>query len=161
MSMIDISFFPPLPILANGFFQLANDVTVRSLREPLQKSIKDVVAPAFHSHFEEGGDSDGAWEEWDEDTVKHNQSRSLLVKSGRLKKRGGSQALWVIDGAKGEARAENLSGVEYGAVHQRGAPSVNLPARPWATLSERDMEKIQSVFGVWIEIRIQRRIMAL
>jgi phage gpG-like protein len=161
MSMIDIDFYPPLPILANGFFRLADDVTVKSLRKPLQLAIKEVAAPAFVSHFVQGGDAAGPWEQWDEDTTKHNRSRSLMVKSGRLKRRAGTQSLWKIDGPRGEARAENLSGVEYGGVHQEGAESVGIPARPWATLSQQDLDKMQSVFGIWIDARIVQRIMVL
>jgi len=76
-------------------------------------------------------------------------------------RRAGSVSLWNIDGSQGQARAENLTGVEYGGIHQEGAPSVNIPARPWATLSERDLEKIQNVFGVWVDVKIQQHIMAL
>jgi len=159
MSMIDIDFVPSLPRLANGFFQLADDVTVRSLAEPLKKSIKEVAAPAFRSNFVEGGDP--PWEPWAESTGLHRDSRKLMRRSGALMRRAGSVRLWNIDGSQGQARAENLTGVEYGGIHQEGAPSVNIPARPWATLSERDLEKIQNVFGVWVDVKIQQHIMAL
>lgn len=157
--MVDVDFYPPLPLLANGFFQLANDMEVRSLREPLQMAIREVAAPKFHSNFEEGGDP--PWEEWDEDTAKHQGSRRLMRKTGALMRRAGSMKLWVIDGSKGEARAENLQGVEYGGIHQHGAENVGIPARPWATLSERDIEKMQEVFGVWMTVKIEQRIMRL
>lgn len=159
--MIEIEFVPHTTILAGEWFALANDMGGRSIREPLKRCIQQVVGPAFVENFEVGGNP--SWEPLSEETVKrkaiYGQTSDPLIGSGALQKKSGQLNIWSIDGQgdDAEARLENLGDQWYGFVHQAGATAghgATIPARPWATLDERDIDKMEEIFGQWLDERI-------
>lgn len=158
MAFIDIEWFPEPKVVATQFYQLAGDVDVRSLKEPLKRSIQQVIAPAFRDNFAAGGRP--KWTPLADATVRKKGDNTVLVRSGKLKKRAGQLNLWTIDGVAGEARAENLGNAEYGVFHQNGAERGNwsLPARPWAMLTAEEEQKVEEVFGAWLDERIAARL---
>lgn len=154
---LSITFEPSTKIVAQGFFALAGDLNVRSLKVPLQRAIKEVIAPAFVENFNTAGH--GAWAELDEDTKKPGGD-SVLVRTGRLRKASGQLNLWSIKGTIAEAiadRADDL-GVGYGNVHLAGAESVNIPQRNWQSIEPQDLDRIEQVFGKWLDERTMRRL---
>jgi len=152
-----VDWRPNLTVLASGYFLLAEDVTAKSMREPLKRSIQQVAAPGFQQNFIAGGRP--RWEPLADVTLAKKKNSEILVESGRLKKKAGQLNLWTIDGMKGEARADQAEelGVGYGIVHQDGAG--NIPARPWADLTAQEVDKIEDVFGRWVSERVALRVL--
>jgi phage gpG-like protein len=144
----------PMPLIAAGaFMAFADELGIKSYREPLKRSIQQVIGPAFRGNFDSAGD--GKWEplasSTEEQKARKHGSKGPLVRTGKRRKRAEALALWNIDGQDGTASAENLAGVEYGAAHVFG--TVRMPARDWTELTPAEMDKIEEVFGTWIEER--------
>jgi phage gpG-like protein len=154
MSFIDIDWFPHPTIVASQFYQLAGDINVRSLREPLKRSIQQVIAPAFKENFLSGGRP--AWTPLADVTQKKKaakgQTDDPLIATGRLMRKAQQLNVWTIDGREAEARLDNLGDVAYGYVHQNG--SEHIPQREWAMLTPNEVDKVEQVFGRWLDERI-------
>lgn len=149
--MINIDWFPHPLTVAADFYALADDVDIRSLREPLQRSIRQVAAPAFAENFSVGGRP--SWTPLASSTeAQKKQGDQVLTRSGKLKRIASSVNLWTIDGSQGTATAENLQDADYGFFHQDGTDK--MPARPWGVLSDKDQDKIAEVFGKWLDERL-------
>lgn len=160
---IDIDFDPAIPIVIGAFYSLADDVSIKSYREPLQRSIRDVVGPALVNNFDVGGIP--PWQPLAPSTVaikeKKGSDSKPLILTGALRRKAGQLNIWNIDGPEAEARLENLEGVEYGFVHQVGAVGGRgsvIPERPWASLDDNSIDKIQEVFGEWIDERLVKNL---
>jgi phage gpG-like protein len=153
---IDIDFYPKLSVLAGGFFMLSEDMKVRSLREPLKRSIQQVVAPAFAANFAAEGRP--SWEPLADATVMKKKGAGILDESGKLRRKVTQLNAWTFDGLRGEAYVSNLDslGVGYGYVHQEGAGRT--PARPWAMITPQEADKVEEVFGRWIDERVALRL---
>lgn len=149
---IEIDWIPHPYVVAAQFYELAGDVEVRSLREPLRRCIKEVFAPAFVENFQAEGRP--PWTPLAEATLERKKGPGILHESGDLRRKAGQLNMWTIDGIKAEARADqaNQLGVGYGIVHQEGYGPI--PARPWATVTEQDIDKAEEVFGRWLDERI-------
>lgn len=161
---LDFDFSPSPTILANQFDTLG--VNVKSFREPLARSIREVMVPSIKTNFAVGGRP--AWLDLMPVTVSRRASQGygptpILVRTGKLKKVAGQQNLWTIDGPGGTAAITNLpEGVWYGAVQQAGAETEwgGIVARPWAVIQEEDMTEIEDIFLDWIDTRIESAIAA-
>lgn len=152
-----IEWLPDLKLVASDFFQLAGDVNVKSLREPLKRTIQQVVAPALQENFDSSGH--GTWEPLADVTLamkgRKGQPSNPLIATGKLRRKAGQLNVWTINGPAGEATLDQLSDVEYGYVHQFG--STTIPQREWAALTSADIEKVEEVFGRWLDERIVAR----
>lgn len=151
MAQFDITWIPDLKIVMAEMLGLSEDVQIKSMIEPLKRSIKQVVSPAFIDNFTSGGRP--AWEPLS--AASTEATGELLVRTGKLKRVAGQQNLWTFNGPEGTATAENLGSAPYGAFHQAGTSK--MPARPWAMLTSDDEDKIQQVFGTWLDERIAAR----
>lgn len=157
----------PLPALMADQFDTLG-VNVRSYREPLKRSIQEVLAPSFVRNFDTAGR--GAWQPLVDATIKHKKSKgqpsSPLIATGKLRRVAGQFNLWTIDGPKGEAKIDGLpSHVSYGINHQlgwtpKGMGAVEVDPRPWAVVHKDDADDIEEVFFKWIEERIDADITA-
>jgi len=157
MMPIDIDWFPHPTIVASQFYSLAGDLNVRSLREPLKRSIQQVISPAFRDRFLSEGPG---WTPLAEVTQKakdrEGRDEGILRRTNKLYKKAQQLSIWNIDGQQGEARLENLGEQYYGFVHQMG--SEHIPQREWAYLEPKEVDKVQEVFGQWLDERIARKL---
>lgn len=135
---------------------LALGVDVRSFREPLTDSIREVAAPAIRRHFDEEGPGWAALSESRVQFKSRHQLRSeILQATGRLRQVAGQINAWNV--TQDSAELANLQDAEYGWVHQEGYEPMNIPQREWAYLDESDLNQIENVFGRWISMRLARR----
>lgn len=159
---LSLEFSPSPFIMANQFDTLG--VNVKSFREPLMRSIRQVMVPSIKQTFETAGRGD--WNELLPHTVARREVEGygpepILIRSGRLKRVATQQNIWKIDGPRGEAYIDSLpDNAWYGVIHQAGAETLygGIMARPWAVMYEEDMNEIEVIFFEWIEERINRDI---
>lgn len=160
IEFLTIDFDPEPVILAAQFFELSH--MIKSFKVPLERSVREVIAPSISRNFAEGGRP--AWQPLANSTVSvksfmgaTNPSAPLIF-SGKLKRVAGQYNLWNINGPEGEASIsqEKLGEVWYGIVHQNGAETRfgPIPAREWAVFQEEDADKIEEIFWEWLGERM-------
>lgn len=94
-----ITFEPTLGITARRIDKLGMDI--RSFREPLRRSIKEVVAPSIVKNFDSSGRP--TWEPFAEATptiqerIQGYNSHPLLIRSGLLRSTMGQLNIWTIN----------------------------------------------------------------
>lgn len=148
--MIDIFFLPDPAILGYQIEQIGK--SLKSIHEPLKRSIQQVMAPSFQKNFDVGGRP--SWADLQPTTTERFKKRGgggALVATGTLKRKAGQLNIWTIDGPGGMASVDTVPGAEYGMFHQDGTR--HFPARPWAVFQQEDMDDIIEVFGKWIDER--------
>lgn len=149
-----VSIVPTPFLLVRDFENLGVDV--RSYREPLRRSVKQVLSPSIRTNFEVGGRP--TWEPLAQATqerkvMENARSFMPLIRTGSLQRVAGQLNLWTI--TREAASIEQLpQRVWYGAVHQSGDEGSNIPARPWAVIQEEDMNEVEEIFFLWIEERL-------
>jgi len=166
---ITVHFEPSVGILARKVDKLGQDI--RSFREPLMRSVREVVIPSIQMNFAKSGRP--RWADLSEDTWKQKRAGSkILVETGNLRNGMKALSLWHIDKEKALI-ADLPQSIWYGKVHQSGyggaemfhdpvtGSTVNVggsgaPARPFIMLQSEDVEKIDVIFNEWLEMRIQR-----
>lgn len=152
---IDISWNPALTLVASGFDTMAT--SVKSFKEPLSRSIREVAAPSIRENFASEGRP--PWTPLTEFTIEKKGFDTVLQETGALASKAGQLNNWTIDGIAGEARLDKLS-VEYGYYHQEGYTnhwtSKFVPARTWAMFQPEDEERIEVIFWEWLEERWDR-----
>src|SRR4051812_5701346 len=97
--IIDVSFSPSPILLAEGFNDFA--LSFRSFKEPLKRSIQEVVAPSLQQNFDVGG-RPTPWIPLAETTLERRSKRGYgskpLKRSGRLQRTAGQLNIWKING---------------------------------------------------------------
>jgi phage gpG-like protein len=140
-------------IVAAGFRQLGKDI--KSVKEPLKRSIQQVMAPSFQKNFDVGGRP--AWEPLHPATIAAKGHSKPLVRSGTLRSVAGQLNIWTIQGQQGRAFVSRLPDrAWYGAIHQEG--SERTPTRPFLVVQEEDGRKIDNVFDKWLRERVAARL---
>lgn len=170
---IDLHFQPSVGILARKIDKLGLDI--RSFREPLRRSVKEVMIPSIRTNFEQGGRPE--WEPLTDFTVKKKGGDARpLIRTGSLMRMMGYINIWSIDSEK--AMITDLpQNVWYGKVHQAGNATTKsysvknvstgksttftetgegIPARPFVVLQNEDVDAIDRVFSDWLGERIAR-----
>lgn len=146
---------PPITLLANGFDTMGT--SVKSFKEPLTRSVREVINPSIATNFAVGGRP--PWTPLSPLTVFKKGHATILIESGRLAKVAPQMKSWSIDGIAGEARLDSVS-APYGVYHQNGFYNVRtgtfVPAREWAVIQEQDAEKVEEIFWEWLEERWNR-----
>lgn len=146
---------------ATGSFQrdsklLATDLdlaalSIKSLREPLTRSVKEVIIPSIRQNF----DSEGrpGWEALAPSTVKRRgTAHPILDEKGNLKKRATQINIWTID--RDSAAITGLdSRVKYAGYHQAGTSK--MPQRPFVMYQEEDERAIEEIFYEFIVSRLE------
>jgi phage gpG-like protein len=161
-SGVGIDFIPPLAIEIGAIERFGLDI--RSFREPLKRSVQQVMAPSFAANFEAAGRPEG-WQPLTDMTlqVKSNAGSRYppeqpLQRSGLLMKTVQQLNIWTI--TRDNATIEQLpESVWYGAVQQAGINSgrAQIPSRPFLMFQDEDFDKIQGVFDRWLAERILAR----
>jgi phage gpG-like protein len=94
-------------------------LAIQSFREPIVKSIKEVVIPSIRKNFREEGRPD-AWEPLAEYTVKvRGNTGPILTRTGQLKRGATQFNIWSISDTSATVKKLPDS-VWYGAIHQAG-----------------------------------------
>lgn len=155
---LQFEFQPSIGLMARGFDTMG--LNIRSFREPLKRSIQQVLAPSFRQNFDVGGRPE-RWEPLAEPTVEmRGSAKPVLVRSGLLKRTIQQFNIWTVDREK--AAIVNLpQKIWYGKVHQGGygrrgsgqAKAAGIPARPFVMIQEQDYKAIDRVFERWLEER--------
>lgn len=160
-SGIDMQWIPLPSIVASDFDTLATGFD--NFTEPLNRSVREVMAPSIAKNFSVGGRP--AWAGLTESTVsrkaKKGYGSKILIASGALADKGSSPSIWTVN--RNEAKIDGLPGsIFYGLYHQTGfqprgtggdifADLSRTPAREWAVIQRDDANNIEEIFFDWIE----------
>lgn len=151
MFTVALSWAPSVIMVATRLNRYAG--SLRSWKEPFDRSIRQVIGPSFNRNFDVGGRP--PWAPLDDKTVHiRGSAEPILVVTGRLKRAAQQLNIWTIDGPGGEAYLDMSAlpvGAWYGILHQQGTR--HMPARPWAVLQEEDADKIAEVFADFLADR--------
>src|SRR5690349_1241826 len=160
---LELTFKPSLSVIRRDLLLLSVDL--RSLHEPLKRSVQQVIIPSIRANFDAQGRP--AWAPYAASTIEFHEmlgidmSRSMLDKTGALKRTATTLAIWTI--GKEDATLNSLPpNVWYGNLHQTGGkggkgPKGIMPARPFIMFQDEDYEKITEVFAKWLDERIIAR----
>jgi phage gpG-like protein len=120
-------FKPSLGIVAKQIDLFGADI--RSMREPLQRSIKEVMIPSFAANFAAGGRP--TWDDLSPATVaRRGSARPILIQSGALAKVMSQQNIWSVGPTTATIKSLPQK-VWYGNVHQGGHGGGGLAAGNW------------------------------
>lgn len=144
---VEIELLPPASFIDANFKALGLDI--RSFREPLKRSIQQVVAPSIQENFDVGGRPQ--WEPLAdktlEDKARLGYPPDTLVRTGKLRRVAGQLNAWTL--TSDDATMTQLSGVDYGEFHQDGTRF--MPAREFAIIQDpEDVDAIHRVFEEWL-----------
>lgn len=135
-------------------------LNIKSFREPLKRSIQQVLAPSFRKNFEAEGRPE-PWVPLSEVTINMRDAAGpILVRSGLLKRTIQQFNIWTVDRTKA-AILDLPEKIWYGKVHQGGygygrksqSRAAGIPARPFVMIQEEDYAAIDKVFEKWLEER--------
>lgn len=154
--------FPSFEIEGNfprDAFILAADLdrlgyNIRSFKDPLTRSVRQVIIPSIRENFESGGRPE--WEQLAASTIATRLREGYgiwppLTKTGALKKKAAVFANWAI--TKDSAIMKEPK-IKYAKYHQSG--TVRMPQRAFAMIQDEDEEDVERIFQIWLEERIQR-----
>jgi phage gpG-like protein len=154
---IAIDIDPNPVILVAQFDKLSLDI--RSFKEPLERSVRQVVIPSIKENFDAEGRPD-TWEELTPETIMMRDYEGypegpILERSGRLRKAATALARWRF------TREEAVGGEEwpgtawYAPLHDQGFSTthVEVPARPFMLIHLEDEDRIEEVFYEWFAER--------
>lgn len=176
---VDLKFEPSVGILARKIDTLG--LSLKSFREPLTDSVKQVVIPSIQRNFEAGGRP--KWRSLAAGTVVHKRregagSQGILIRSGALKRQMGYLNTWTIN-SEAAMITDLPDKVWYGKVHQKGHGGMvsftvkntqtgqsetfteeadeagAIPARPFVVLQRGDLTKIHKTFDRWLGKKIR------
>lgn len=135
---------------------------IKSFREPLKRSIQQVLAPSFRKNFEAGG-RPTKWQPLAEPTVQlRGSAHPVLVRTGLLKQTIQQFNIWTVDRTKA-ALLDLPQKIWYGKIHQAGygyggrggqVRAAGIPARPFVMVQDEDYEAIDRVFDRWFAERM-------
>lgn len=165
---LQFAFRPSIGIMARDVDKLGLDI--RSFREPLKRSIQQVLAPSFQKNFTVGGRP--RWTPLADATVERREEagypghKPILVRTGLLKRTMGQFNIWTVDTQKA-ALLDLPAKIWYGKIHQggygtpgslyRGVTGAGIPRRPFALIQPEDNAAIERVFSKWLQERIDAR----
>lgn len=158
---LQFQFRPSIGLSARNIDKLG--INIRSFREPLKRSIQQVIAPSFRKNFQVGGRPQ-RWRPLAEYTVEERgNSKPILVRSGMLMRTMQQFNIWTVDTQKA-ALLDLPPKIWYGKIHQAGygargsgqIKAAGIPARPFAIIQTADFEKIDRVFVQWLKERMEQ-----
>jgi phage gpG-like protein len=149
---LQLQFKPSIGISAKNLDKFG--MNIKSFREPLKRSIQQVLAPSFKKNFDMEG-RPASWEPLAEFTIEQRGSAGpILNRSGLLKRTIQQFNIWSVDTQKA-AIVDLPSKVWYGKLQQAGSiKGAALPARPFVLIQDpEDYDGIEEVFGKWLQER--------
>lgn len=157
---LKFAFQPSIGISARRIDTLG--LAIKSFREPLKRSIQQVLAPSFRKNFEAEG-RPRKWEPLSDITVEiRGAAHPILTRSGLLKKTMQQFNIWTVDRTKA-ALLDLPPKIWYGKIHQAGYgyggskgqnKAAGIPPRPFALIQDEDYAKIDLVFETWFMERM-------
>lgn len=153
--LLAFTFQPSIGLVAKDFDKLGLDI--RSFREPLKRSIQQVLAPSFRKNFDVGGRP--RWQPLSSETIEIRQrlnkrGKGILIRTGTLRRVASQLNIWTITTTSAVIK-DLPSRIWYGTLQQAGTRSgtANIPARPFIVLQPEDYDGIEKVFAKWIDER--------
>jgi phage gpG-like protein len=163
---LEFEFRPSMGISAARVDKLG--LNIKSFREPLKRSIQQVMAPSFRKNFDVGGRP--KWEPLADYTIeKRDSATPVLIRSGLLRRTIGQFNIWTVDTQKA-AILDLPQKIWYGKIHQGGYGSrtrrgstgrtkgqikaAHIPARPFVLIQTEDYAGIDRVFERWLYERM-------
>jgi phage gpG-like protein len=138
-----------------GPLQLADEFVtwnknIKSMREPLERIIREVAIPSIKEQFTNEGVP--PWRPLSEFTVNKKGHDRILWETGELEKQAAYIKNWTVRGPEGAAYLDNLNPkVSYGYLHNKGFTNWKTGdttvARVWARFAEDDAAKAEDI--VW------------
>jgi len=129
-AITSFEFQPSLGLVAKRLAALGEEFA--DLREPLKKSVRDVMTISILENFVSGGRPD--WEELAYDTLKRrkkeNSGTMILVRQGTLAEVASSERVWSIGRTSATIR-DLPDKVWYGKIHQGGYSGDQFAAGSW------------------------------
>lgn len=137
----------------------ALDVSIRAggFRQPLDRSVREVLIPAIEHQFDVGGDP--KWKDTKAITKlnrirRGNSPTPVLVETGKLKKAATAIGRWRV--RDDEAIFTGLPGhAYYGTYHLTGTMRNNMPIRDWARWDQGTESKCADIFDTWLDDKIK------
>jgi len=138
---------------------------IRSVRPALEKAVDEVIRPGITLSFSEQREVPGVkWEKladstplWPYRASRNAGNNPILDVTGKLKRVAQQKNIWTFDGQAGTAMVHGLPGAEYGRYHEFGYYNVlvgrDVPARPFMTIDQDDVEDIEQIFMDYIHGR--------
>lgn len=146
-----VTAIPDLSLIVGSLTRFAG--SLRSLKEPLERSVNEVIIPRIKENFASESDAGEGWDQLKPATVRQRGSaHPILQDSGKLLRVATSKHIWEIDGQAGTAQITSLPGVEYGFLHDTGTSI--MAARPFANITEGDIAEIREIFEEFLQDRI-------
>jgi len=131
-------FRPSLGIVAKRIDRFGIDI--RSMREPLKRSVQQVMIPSIRKNFTVGGRP--AWEPLAASTIKQRKSAwPILVRTGRLRRGVTTLKVWSIGQTTATIR-DLPERIWYGKVHQGGVEGSGTNAGKWFAPYEKKAKEL-------------------
>jgi phage gpG-like protein len=152
---VDMTYewFPSPLIIQTAFAELSSNI--RSFKEPIDRAIAEVVIPSIRENFAVGGRP--RWAPLSTETIAKKGHETVLIDSGKLARVAAQKNIWQVNGGylvgDAEAYIKGLPGAEYGLFHMTGTR--NMPVRDFLSLQEEDVDRIEEIFGDYVDERIQ------
>lgn len=173
--VVQVEFLNPnvLNLLSRDLRSLGRNFSKRGgLRQPIEKSVREVLIPSITENFLAGGRPE-PWEPLEASTIMQRAGVGRATFLASMETLTGSAAPLMrtrklFNAAKALARwriRENTATYDfstfpekawYGIVHDQPpiATRAGIPARPFALIQEKDIEDIVQIFWDWIQWRI-------
>ncbi|MET0466941.1 MAG: phage virion morphogenesis protein [Chitinophagaceae bacterium] len=136
---------------------LAGDISrfgenIRSMREPFNRAIREVIIPSIKKNFAVEGRP--AWQGLEPSTViSRGSAHPILQRKRNLLRKATQINIWSVD--KDSAAVTGLdTRVKYAKYHQGGTR--NMPQRVFMILQDEDQDEIENIFQEWIVERSMR-----
>ena len=151
--MATVEIIPSAAFLAAEFASAG--IALKSFKEPLKRSIQQVIAPGIRHAFEVEGIPPWAPLKPETLTIKESLGypADILIREGKLKKRATQLNAWTINTQS--AIFENLGDASYGYFHLEHTKW--MPVRDFLSSIDSDIDQVTDVFGNWVEERFTRR----
>ena len=134
----------------------ALEISIRAggFRQPLQRSIREVIIPELEHQFDVGGDP--SWPPLHDVTIAKKQrlgrDNGILQETMKLRKAVTAQERWRV--RDDEAIFTGLPGYAYyGMYHLSG--TVNMVQRDWARWSNNTISSVANIFDDWLDDKIR------
>ncbi len=142
-------FYTNAILVAQGIDNV--DRSFRDFREPLTRSLVEVILPSIRENF----DSEGRppWQRLSEATVERRGSaHPILEDSGRLRSAATSAQTWRV--TQDTVTPEDIDDIVPYAKYIQGGTKL-MPARPFLVLQSEDGDKVQVIFDRWMDETIR------
>lgn len=151
--------FPTIEI-GNDFWensvQVADNIddlarALQDMTNPMLQSLYDVVIPSIKRNFAEEGRP--KWTRLAAVTVAiRGNAHPILIRTGELYREATNPSNFRITKT---SLTQTGVPLEYATYHMTG--TVDMPARPFTTITQDEVDEIVDIFQLWVEEQIQKK----